>query len=149
MAKDTTKRGTTHSVVKALGIYKQARADLLGGVNTLQAQLKEADRNELVDLLGSIRMLQKRANQLEGIYKEALKARLKSTDSEISTPNYKAVISEKQRTTFDSKKVMAEMAEEFGDDVEGYNAWLVNHQNTTEYTEISVKALKDEEEEDE
>lgn len=147
--KKTREESIAH-VTRALGIYWQARDDLQSAMMHVMKQLNGADREEIIDLLGSVRQVQKVADKLEGMYKAALTARIDTaTDSEVRGGNFMIFVSKKERVTFDNKLVKAEVLEQFGDDVEGYQEWLKAHEKSTEYVEIKTKALSDAEEESE
>ncbi len=87
----------------------------------------------LVDWLGNVREQMKELKQLEGYYKEALRARVSDDDlvDGITGDEFEALISEVTQMRIDTEAVKEEMGEE----------WWIDHCKETSYDMIKTKRI--------
>ena len=88
---------------------------------------------EMIDYLGSIRLLKKVVSKVEGFMKEAVSARAPEGE-EVYGDKYFCLLEARERTSLDTVGVKEEM----GDD------WYTDHCQTSEYNQLSVKLSPDE-----
>ncbi len=90
--------------------------------------LDNATPEFLIDEIERVRDEQKPLKKLEGIYKEALKARLPENQNAVEGEFYAGIISEEERTGLDTAKIRKDMDDD----------WIQEHSTTSTYAKIST-----------
>jgi hypothetical protein len=95
--------------------------------------LSNATPTFLVDELGKLREQASDLKKLEGVYKQALMARLNGKQV-VEGEEFVAMISSEKRTSLDTSKIKEEMDDD----------WVQEHSRTTEFKKISTKRVETE-----
>ncbi len=93
--------------------------------------LDNATPNALVDWIGNVREQMKELKQLEGYYKEALLARVRSDEYEVTGEQFVATIEDVASMRIDTAGVKEEMGDE----------WWEDHCKLSEYKMIKTKRI--------
>ena len=95
--------------------------------------LQDMSLDEMVNLMGDARTMQKLGKLLDGFMKEAVMARMPEGEDEYATDYWEIYVEEKERAGgLNRDKILEEMGED----------WVFDHtKDPTEYFQVSCKAV--------
>ena len=96
-----------------------------------QIDLQKLNLDELIDIYGDMKVMEKMSKAITGFLKEAIVARMPEDDYE--SVNFAMTRIERERTSLDSTRVKEEMG----------MTWYEEHCKSTSYIELRIAKLED------